>query len=125
MVEQLWSKRSGFGTYLRCVVSLSKILYSPKVLVILRKQWLCSDMPEKLLTGMLNLNTNKQIIPTLSMSVKIQHAKSLSSVFTCTGQFDSNQVINHDSRLTRNEIHVGMILKIKCVESQGNPSLEF
>ena len=45
--------------YLRSVVSLSKTLYSPKVLVIPRKQWLCPDMPEKLLTGTLNLNTNK------------------------------------------------------------------
>ena len=50
----------GFETYLRCVVSLIKTLYSPKVLVILRKRWLRPDMTEKLLTGMLSLNTNKQ-----------------------------------------------------------------
>ena len=56
---KLRSKRSGFETYLRRVVSLSKTLYSPKVLVIPRKWWLCPDMTEKLLTGMLNLNTNK------------------------------------------------------------------
>ena len=35
-------------------------LYSPKVLVIPRKRWLHPDMTEKLLTGRLNLNTNKQ-----------------------------------------------------------------
>ena len=50
----------GFETYLSRVVSLSKTLYSPKVLVIPRKGWLCPDMTEKLLTGTLNLNTNKQ-----------------------------------------------------------------
>ena len=48
----------GFQTYLRRVVSLSKTLYSTKVLVIPRNQWLRPDMTEKLLT--LNLNTNKQ-----------------------------------------------------------------
>ena len=42
------------------LVSLSKTLYSPKVLVIPRKRWLHPDMTEKLLTGTLNLNTNKQ-----------------------------------------------------------------
>ena len=41
-------------------VSLSKTLYSPKVLVIPRKPWFRPDMTEKLLTGTLNLNTNKQ-----------------------------------------------------------------
>ena len=40
----------GLETYLRRVVSLSKTLYSPKVLVILRKGWLHPDMTEKLLT---------------------------------------------------------------------------
>ena len=34
------ARGSGFKTYLRCVVSLSKSFYSPKVLVIPRKQWL-------------------------------------------------------------------------------------
>ena len=41
------------------VVSLSKTIFSPKVLVIPRKWWLCPDMTEKLLTWTLNLNTNK------------------------------------------------------------------
>ena len=50
-----------FETYRRHVVSLSKTLYSPKVLVIPRKRWLRPDMTEKLLTGTLSLNTNKQI----------------------------------------------------------------
>ena len=49
----------GFKAYLHRVVSLSKTLYSPKVLVIPRKRWLHPDMTEKLLTGTLNLNTNK------------------------------------------------------------------
>ena len=50
-----------FETCLRCDVSLSKTLYSLKVLVIPSKQWLHPDMTEKLLSGTLNLNTNKQI----------------------------------------------------------------
>ena len=41
-----------FETHLCHVVSLSKTLYSPKVLVIPGKQWLRPDMTEKLLTGM-------------------------------------------------------------------------
>ena len=49
----------GFATNLCCVVSLSKTLYSPEVLVISRKLWLRPDMTEKLLSGTLNLNTNK------------------------------------------------------------------
>ena len=43
--ERVWS---GFETYLRRVVSLSKTLYSPKVLVIPRKRWLRPYMPEKI-----------------------------------------------------------------------------
>ena len=53
-------ERSGFETYLRRVESLSKTLYSPKVLVMPRKLWLCPDMTDKLLTGTFSLNTNKQ-----------------------------------------------------------------
>ena len=34
---------------------------SPKLLVIPRKRWLRPDMTEKLLTGTLSLNTNKQL----------------------------------------------------------------
>ena len=55
----LRSKRSGVQNLPPRVVSLSKTLYSPKVQVIPRKRWLCLHMTEKLLTGMLNLNTNK------------------------------------------------------------------
>ena len=66
MVERRTPEQGlGFETYLRRVVSLSKTLYSPKVLVIPRKQWLCPDMTEKLLTGMLRLNSNKQKKTTL------------------------------------------------------------
>ena len=43
-------------------MSLSKTLYSLKVLVIPRKLWLRPDTTEKLLTGMLSINTNKQIV---------------------------------------------------------------
>ena len=60
MVERRTPEREvGVETYLRRVVSLSQTLYSPKVLVIPRKQWLRPDMTEKLLTGMLSLNTTK------------------------------------------------------------------
>ena len=53
MVERRTPERQvgGFETYLLRVVSLSKTLYSPKVLVIPRKRWLCPDMTEKLLLG--------------------------------------------------------------------------
>ena len=62
MVERRSPEREvgGFETYIRRVVSMRKIFYSPKVLVIPRKSWLRPDMTEKLLTGTLSLNTNKQ-----------------------------------------------------------------
>ena len=50
----------GFKTYLCRVVSLSKTLYSLKVLVIPRKRWLCPSITEKLLTLSLNTNKNKK-----------------------------------------------------------------
>ena len=40
---------------------------SPKYWLIPRKQWLCPDMTKKLLTGTLNLNTNKP------KSISFQH----------------------------------------------------
>ena len=49
-----------FETYLRSVMSLSKTLYSPKVLVIPKKRLLCPGMTDKLLTGKLSLNTNNK-----------------------------------------------------------------
>ena len=49
-----------FETYLRRVVSFSKTLYSPKVLVRPRKRWLRPHMTGKLLNGTLSLTTNKQ-----------------------------------------------------------------
>ena len=51
----------GFETYLRRLVSLSKTLYSPKVLVIPRKRWLHPDMTEIFLTWTLNLNTTTTV----------------------------------------------------------------
>ena len=64
----------GFETYLRRVLSLSKTLFSPKVLVIHRKRWLRPDMTEKLLTGTLILNTNKKNLSVneqLPVSIKL------------------------------------------------------
>ena len=58
-VSEFGARGQGFETYLRCVVSLSKTLYSLKVLLVPRKWWLHPNMTEKLLTGMLSLNTNK------------------------------------------------------------------
>ena len=55
-VSDSGARGRGFETYGRRVVSLSKTLYSPKVLV----NYPGSDMTEKLLTGTLSLNTNKQ-----------------------------------------------------------------
>ena len=55
------SKGPGFETHRRRrVVSLSKPHQLPTVLVKPRKRWVHPDMTEKLLTGMLSLNTNKQ-----------------------------------------------------------------
>ena len=58
-----WFIRRWFGPTVipgRCVVSLSKRLYSPKVLVIPRNRWLRLNMTEKLFTGTLNHNKNKK-----------------------------------------------------------------
>ena len=52
------ARGQGFETHLRPIVSLSKTLYTPKVLVMPRKRWLHPDMTEKLLTGTLSLDTN-------------------------------------------------------------------
>ena len=60
----------GFETYLSHVVSLSKTLCSPKVLVIPRKWWLLPDMTEKLLTGTLSLNTNKSMSSTNNIRIR-------------------------------------------------------
>ena len=74
-VSDSGARGRGFETYRRRVVSLSKTLYSPKVLVNYPgKRWLRPNMTEKLLTGTLSLNTNKQknrcldsIVPLLSI----------------------------------------------------------
>ena len=55
-VSDSGARGRGFETYRRRVVSLSKTLYSPKVLV----NYPGINMTEKLLTGTLSLNTNKQ-----------------------------------------------------------------
>ena len=55
------SRGPGFEPHKRHrVVSLSKAHLLPTVLVKPRKRWLRPDMTEKLLTGTLSLNTNKQ-----------------------------------------------------------------
>ena len=57
-VSDSGARGPGFETYRRRVVSLSKILYSPKVLVNYPGSDGCRpDMTEKLLTGTLSLNT--------------------------------------------------------------------
>ena len=62
MVERRTEWRGpGFGPHRRHrVVSLSKTHQLPTVLGKPRKRWLRPDMTEKLLTGKLSLNTNKQ-----------------------------------------------------------------
>ena len=69
-VSDSGARGRGFETYLRHVVSLSKTFYSPKILVIPRKLWLCPDRTEKLSTGMLNLKTNKQKVGQCQLLVK-------------------------------------------------------
>ena len=64
------SRGPGFDSHKRHrVVSLSKTHLLPTVLVKPRKSWLRLDMTEKLLTGTLRLNTNKQI----NISMTISH----------------------------------------------------
>ena len=76
----------GFETYLCRVVSLSKTLYSLKVLVIPRKRWLRPDMTEIFLTGTLNLNTNKQIVlKTQYFALKFCFIAKIVFVFTQSG----------------------------------------
>ena len=58
-VVECLSQEQEFETYLFHVVSKSKTLYSLKVLVIPWNWWFRPDMTEKLLTGMLSINTNK------------------------------------------------------------------
>ena len=61
VVSDSAARGGGFDTYHRRVVSLSKDTFTPrKVLVIPRKRWHSPDMTEKLLTGTLSINTNKQ-----------------------------------------------------------------
>ena len=57
----LQNERSGFDTYPRRVVSLSKDAFSPrKVLVISRKRWHRDDMKEIVDWDVKHLNTMKQ-----------------------------------------------------------------
>ena len=66
-VSDSGARGRGFDIYLRRVVSLSKVTFTTrKVLVIPRKQWLCPDMTEKLLTGTLSINTNKTKVVKIS-----------------------------------------------------------
>ena len=51
----------GFDTYLRRVVALNKVTFTPrKVLVIRKKRWLRPDMTEKLLTCVKHQHKTKQ-----------------------------------------------------------------
>ena len=61
MVDYRTPEREIGGSNLTRDVSLSKTLYSPKVHVIPRKQWLRPDMTEKLLTGTLGIEKQKQM----------------------------------------------------------------
>ena len=71
----------GFETYFRRVVTFSRALHSPKVLVIPRNRGLRPDMTVKLLTGTLSLNTNKQ-----NIYIHGCRAFSIKLLYTCTRQ---------------------------------------
>ena len=62
MVERRTPEREVGGLKPTSAKSMSKTLYSPKVLVILSKRWLPPDMTEKMLTVTLNHNTNKNFL---------------------------------------------------------------
>ena len=60
--HRLQNERSGFDTYPRRVVSLSKDAFTPrKVLVISRKRWHRADMKEIFDWNVKHLNTKKQV----------------------------------------------------------------
>ena len=59
------------------VVSLSKAHLLPTVLVKPRKRWLRPDMTEKLLTGTLSLNTNKQTSTCTVILILMKESKLL------------------------------------------------
>ena len=76
------SRGPGFEPHKRHrVVSLSKAHLLPTVLVKPRKRWLRPDMTEKLLTGTLNLNTNKQTnyikIKVIALIINVRRNKSI------------------------------------------------
>ena len=56
------------------VVSLNKTHLLPIVLVKPRKHLLCPDMTEKLLAGMLSLNTNKQTLFTIRPIINLNQS---------------------------------------------------
>ena len=81
------ARGGGFNTYLRPIVSLSKDTFTPRnVLVTPRKRWLCPDMTEKLLTGTLSININKQKFYLLS-SVTIMVLRFWTLKFWPTGLY--------------------------------------
>ena len=84
----------GLETYLRCVVSLSKALCSPKVLVIHRKRGLRPDMTEKLLTGTLILNTYKS-------TPKFVKAQQRTFLGTWSKAFSRSTKVNQSGLLQR------------------------
>ena len=75
------------GSIPTSAMSLSKDTFTPrKVLVIPRKQWLCPNMTEKLLTGTLSINTNKMTYKHSEESDHLDEPESLRQMKSCTGQ---------------------------------------
>ena len=92
-----------------CVLEQDNLL--PEVLVIPRKLWLCTDMTEKWLTGMLNLNTNKQIILFF-----IALAKIIQLFYSFTAAFKASQKL----RKSRRYWH----LRISCRKASFSAGLQ-
>ena len=95
-VSDSGARGPGFETYLRRVVSLSKTLYSPKVLV----NYPGSDgsVTEKLLTGTLSLNTTNHYFITRQHSLQCDlfcSQVNFSNVFktTCGSVVDQNMIV--------------------------------
>ena len=94
-VSDFGARSWGFDTYLRRVVSLSKDTFTPqKVLVIPRKRWLHPNMTEKLLTGMLSNNTNKQFF----FLTKIHQLPTYSSHNKCIAKSSHISIVNSKPR---------------------------
>ena len=71
-----------------------KVSFPPKVLVIPRKRWLRPDMTVNVLTGTLNLNTNKVSILAGSRAGVGPSVHIFRHIYLCNQQAHCNQILS-------------------------------